>query len=169
MKNIISFAAAAHRRDRKTLLPSQAFNRGLQRRARQDANETEGQKWYFLSPMTPDTWQGVARNVRMAKRRAMVLLTGYADTLGWRAVPGVRWVAEKINRPDIAETFEAHIRAILAEADAIDPEGIPAILARIRQCTADAVEELRQASPEARRELPARHVFLNPETARLWG
>lgn len=121
----------------RDLQPSTAFECGLAQRAAQDAKEGDRpgvDKEYFLRQKVPrqfaeadamDAWQqrhreSACRGEKYTPERLFIAnrLAWYAFALGWRAVPGVKWAAERIGDAETPAQFEAEVRKLVRDADA---------------------------------------------------
>ncbi len=169
----------------RNAVPSESFKRGLARRAELEKRDGALQdKSYFLRNETPSSWRSADdfNNWSQYHRKQWAtgkpynpdltytnILSGYAYTAGWRAVPGIRWACAKVGRTELAEAFEATIREHLRDADGINrllgkkptkaflldagDNLIRPLLADIRRATAHVVAELRRY-PELHNCLP---------------
>lgn len=171
----------------RNYVPSTAFEKGLADRAERDKIEGRHRrsKGYFLRHETPQRWreydedEAWARGHREAWKNGQPFdpdlvyivnrLAAYAGTLGWRALPGIRWACDVVRRPELAEDYETVIRDLLRDADAFhrqlakkptreflqdtNENLIRPLLADFRRVTATVVAELRQY-PELQDELP---------------
>lgn len=115
--------------------PGDAFELGLADRAALDQRDGKLNKGYFLrtevsfSWDSADGWDRTAQTHRALRAAGEPyepawiyptnVLSAYAYTTGYRALPSVRWACEQVKRPELAERYEVALRSVIRDADAV--------------------------------------------------